>query len=116
MKGTILTALSGIVATREDILNLIREMDKRFETMQPQMDKFNAQQKQIDERFNILIHKIERFRRRAHGRGKCILVLRLTYILLSRGGKLVDLISVWQVFRPEIDIGTLCDGVIKRLE
>ncbi len=39
VKGAILTALSGVMATREDIKDVIREMDKRFEAMQQQMDK-----------------------------------------------------------------------------
>ncbi len=33
VKGAILTALSGVVATREDIKDVIREMDKRFEAV-----------------------------------------------------------------------------------
>jgi hypothetical protein len=39
VKGAILTALSGVVATREDIKDMIREMDKRFADMQNQSDK-----------------------------------------------------------------------------
>ena len=33
IKGAIISALSGVVATKEDIKELIREMDKRFEEM-----------------------------------------------------------------------------------
>ncbi len=39
VKGAIITALSGVVATREDIKDLIQRMDKRFEAMQKQMDE-----------------------------------------------------------------------------
>jgi hypothetical protein len=33
VKGAIITALSGVVATRDDIRDLIREMDKRFDDL-----------------------------------------------------------------------------------
>ena len=59
VKGAILTVLSGIVATKDDIKLVIEEFDKRFETMQTQMDKrfeamdkrFEAMQTQMDKRF-----------------------------------------------------------------
>ena len=59
VKGAIITALSGVVATKEDIKELILQMDKRFEAvdkrfeaMQQQMDKrFDAMQQQMDKRF-----------------------------------------------------------------
>ncbi len=62
IKGAILSALSGVVATREDIKEIIREMDRRFEgvdrrfeTMQQQMDKrFEAMQQQMDKRFDMV--------------------------------------------------------------
>jgi hypothetical protein len=69
VKGAILTALSGVVATRDDIKDLIHEMDKRFEqvekrfeAMQAQMDKrfeqvekrFDAMQAQMDKRFDAM--------------------------------------------------------------
>ncbi len=62
VKGAIITALSGVVATKEDIKELIHQMDKRFEAvdkrfeaMQQQMDKrFEAMQQQMDKRFTKL--------------------------------------------------------------
>lgn len=63
VKGAIITALSGVVATKEDIKQVIQSakedikqvievMDKRFEAMQTQMDKrFEAMQTQMDKRF-----------------------------------------------------------------
>ncbi|MHA1584437.1 MAG: hypothetical protein ACTSWL_04225 [Promethearchaeota archaeon] len=67
VKGAILSALSGVVATREDIKDLIQEMDKRFEVvdkrfeaMQKQMDKrFEAMQKQMDKRFDAVDKRFE---------------------------------------------------------
>jgi hypothetical protein len=49
VKGAIITALSGVVATREDIKDLMQEMDKRFGAMQLEMDKrFDAAEKRFD--------------------------------------------------------------------
>jgi len=48
IKGTIITALSGVVATKEDIARLIVLSDRRFETIDR---RFEAVQKQMDERF-----------------------------------------------------------------
>ncbi|MHA1696915.1 MAG: hypothetical protein ACTSXT_09015 [Candidatus Helarchaeota archaeon] len=66
IKGVLIRILSGVVATKEDIKNLIEfntkrfeQMDKRFEQMQAQMDKrfeqmdkrFEQMQAQMDKRF-----------------------------------------------------------------
>ncbi|MEX2729689.1 MAG: hypothetical protein Q6353_020695, partial [Candidatus Sigynarchaeum springense] len=49
VKGAIISALSGVVATKDDIKALIAEMDKRFEAMQQQMDKrFEAMDKRFE--------------------------------------------------------------------
>ncbi|MHA1681286.1 MAG: DUF3782 domain-containing protein [Promethearchaeota archaeon] len=65
VKGAIITALSGVVATKDDIANLIREMDKRFEAMQEQMDKrFEAMQEQMDKRFDAIDKRFEAMDRR----------------------------------------------------
>jgi hypothetical protein len=63
VKGAIITALSGVVATREDIKDLMREMDRRFEKMDKrfeQMDKrFEQMQKQMDKRFEQMDKRFE---------------------------------------------------------
>ncbi|MHA1696087.1 MAG: hypothetical protein ACTSXT_03480 [Candidatus Helarchaeota archaeon] len=78
IKGAIITALSGVVATREDIKEIIdimnkrfeevnkhfesmqKQMDKRFESMQKQMDKrFESMQKQMDKRFEEVNKRFE---------------------------------------------------------
>src|SRR5271157_2273373 len=52
VKGAIISALSGVVATHEDVQELIREMDRRFESMQATMDqRFEAVETQMDQRF-----------------------------------------------------------------
>jgi len=50
VKGAIITALSGVVATREDFKDFIRETDKRFDAMQAQMDRrFEQVDKRLDQ-------------------------------------------------------------------
>ncbi len=73
VKGAIITALSGVVATKEDIARIIEHSDKRFEamdnrfkTIQEQMDKrfeamdnrFKTIQEQMDNRFELLIEQM----------------------------------------------------------
>jgi len=62
VKGAIISALAGVVATKEDIAQLIAEMDRRFEAMQGQMNnrfeamdrRFEALQEQIKDRFEAM--------------------------------------------------------------
>ncbi len=49
VKGAIITALSGVVATKEDIRQVINEFDKRFEASDK---RFDAMQKDMDKRFD----------------------------------------------------------------
>ncbi len=48
IKGAIITALSGVVATKEDIARLIELSNRRFEAMDK---RFVAMQEQMDKRF-----------------------------------------------------------------
>jgi len=57
VKGAIITALSGIVATKDDIKALIAEMDKRFEAMDK---RFEAMQQQMNKRFDSMQHQMDR--------------------------------------------------------
>ncbi|WP_457557442.1 hypothetical protein [Candidatus Harpocratesius sp.] len=42
VKGAIITALSGVIATREDIQDLMTEMDQRFEKMDQRFEKMET--------------------------------------------------------------------------
>ncbi len=70
VKGAIITALSGVIATKEDIKKVIEEFDKRFEAMDKRfeimdkrfetMDKrFEAHQKEQDKRFDAMDKRFE---------------------------------------------------------
>ena len=51
VKGAIITALSGVVATKEDIKNLMNEMDKRFEAMDKRFEAMDKRFEAMDKRF-----------------------------------------------------------------
>ncbi|MHA1282343.1 MAG: hypothetical protein ACTSQP_07510 [Promethearchaeota archaeon] len=67
VKGAIITALSGVVATKEDIREVIKEFDKRFEILEKQFEasqrewreRFESSQKEWRERFEALDKKFE---------------------------------------------------------
>ncbi len=57
IKGAIITALSRVVATKEDIIRIIEHSDRRFEALQEQMNKrFEA----VDKRFEALIKEMNK--------------------------------------------------------
>ncbi len=63
VKGAIITALSGVVSTKDDIKEVIKEFDKRFEAMQKEMDKrFDETTKRfdlLDDRSDTLENKVD---------------------------------------------------------
>src|SRR6056297_1031984 len=63
VRGAIIGALSGVVATKGDIKVLTKEMDKRFEAMDKRfeaMDKrFEALTKEMDKRFEAMDKRFE---------------------------------------------------------
>ena len=71
IKGAILSALTGVVATRQDIKDLIEEMDKRFEEQYKASDKrikeqndrwdkrFEEQNNASDKRFDAIDKRFE---------------------------------------------------------
>ncbi len=56
VKGAIITALSGVVATKDDIKQVIEEFDKRFEAMDK---RFEAMQIQMDKRFERVYERLD---------------------------------------------------------
>ncbi|TFF95063.1 MAG: hypothetical protein EU544_03550 [Promethearchaeota archaeon] len=61
VKGAIITALSGVVATKDDIQRVIEHSDKRFEALQQETDKrFKAFQEELDKRFEIVDERISK--------------------------------------------------------
>ncbi len=52
VKGAIITALSGVVATKDDIKELIKEMDKRFEAVDKRFEVVDKRFDKMDDRLN----------------------------------------------------------------
>ena len=90
IKGAIITALSGVVATKEDIARLIEHSDRRFEAMDKRfeaMDKrIEALQIQIDNNYRNLRSAIDHIGDRS-GKGLERAVLKL----LQEQNKLKDI-------------------------
>ena len=60
IKGAIITALSGIVATKDDIARIIEHSDRRFKAMQEHSDRrFESMQEQMDRRFEAMDRRFE---------------------------------------------------------
>ncbi len=51
LKGAIISALSGVIATKEDINTLIRDMDRRFEALHKEIAENRAES---DRRFEAM--------------------------------------------------------------
>ncbi len=59
IKGAILSALSGIVATHEDIQELITQMDKRFEAQDRHFEAIDKRFEAQDRRFEAIDKRFE---------------------------------------------------------
>ena len=59
IKGAILSALSGIVATHEDIQELITQMDKRFEAQDRHFEAIDRRFEAQDRRFEAIDRRFE---------------------------------------------------------
>ncbi len=60
VKGAIISALSGVVATREDIKDLIKEMDRRFEAVDRRFEAVDRRFEAVDRRFEQLIAEMHK--------------------------------------------------------
>ena len=54
VKGAIISALSGVVATHDDIVALTKSMDKRFESMDKRFESMDKRFESMDKRFESI--------------------------------------------------------------
>ncbi|NMC04594.1 MAG: hypothetical protein GYA24_05245 [Candidatus Lokiarchaeota archaeon] len=59
VKGAIITALSGVVATRDDIKELIKEMDKRFEAVERRFEAADKRFEAVDRHFDKVENRLD---------------------------------------------------------
>jgi len=64
IKGAIITALSGVVATKEDIANLIEQWNRRFEAIDKRFEAIDKRFEAIDKRFEAIDKRFEEVNRR----------------------------------------------------
>ncbi|MHA1734000.1 MAG: hypothetical protein ACTSU5_18825, partial [Promethearchaeota archaeon] len=60
VKGAIITALTGVVATRDDIRDLIAEMDRRFGAMEKRFEAMEKRFEAMEKRFESLQVEMDR--------------------------------------------------------
>ncbi|TFF94423.1 MAG: hypothetical protein EU544_04510 [Promethearchaeota archaeon] len=60
VKGAIITALSGVVATHDDILELTKTMNERFEKMDTRFEKMDTRFEKMDTRFEKMDKRFEK--------------------------------------------------------
>ena len=58
VKGAIVTALSGVMATKNDIERVIEHSDKRFEKMDQRFEKMDQRFEKMDQRFEKMDERI----------------------------------------------------------
>ncbi len=58
VKGAIISALSGVVATHEDILMVIGEMDKRFEKVDQRFEKVDQRFEKMDQKWSTMFREV----------------------------------------------------------
>jgi hypothetical protein len=64
VKGAIISALSGVVATHEDIEKLTETMDKRFESMDKRFESMDKRFESMDKRFESMDKRFESMNKR----------------------------------------------------
>ncbi|MHA1699353.1 MAG: hypothetical protein ACTSWN_10975, partial [Promethearchaeota archaeon] len=79
VKGAIITALSGVVATRDDIRDLIEQINKRFDQSDKRFDQMqatiDARFKQSDKRFDQMQATIDKRFDEVNERHESLLVM-----------------------------------------
>ncbi|MHA1658283.1 MAG: hypothetical protein ACTSUT_04065 [Promethearchaeota archaeon] len=82
VKGAIVTALSGVMATKNDIERVIEHSDKRFEKMDERFEKMDERFEKMDERFEKMDKRFEKMDER---------IVNLQEILISHTQALTQL-------------------------
>ena len=91
VKGAIITALSGVVATHDDILELTKTMNERFEKMDKRFEKMDKRFEKMDKRFEALIKEMKRGFEEAR-KEREILRVGIATISSRSGERLEDLV------------------------
>jgi len=78
IKGAIITALSGVVATKEDIASLIEHSNRRFEEIQKRFEEIEKRFEEIQKRFEEIHRRFEEAAKERRDMQDSMVVLRET--------------------------------------
>ncbi len=78
VKGAIITALSGVVATKDDIARMIEVSNRRFEEINARFEEINARFEGINARFEGINARFEEARQEREDIKESMIILRET--------------------------------------
>ena len=101
IKGAIITALSGVVATKEDIERIIENSNRRFEAMDKRFET-------MDKRFETMDKRFENARNHREEIEKSMIVIRETIgEMLQNMATKTDLENLRSKIKEDIRIGNI---------
>ena len=94
IKGAIITALSGVVATKEDIARLIEHSNRRFGETNKRFEEMNKHFEDINKRFEEINKRFEEINKRFEEAAEERKALQdSTYVIRTVLGELIEKVS-----------------------
>ena len=118
IKGAIITALSGVVATKEDIERIIENSNRRFEAMDKRFEAMDKRFETMDKRFETMDKRFADARNHREEIEKSMIVIRETIgEMLQNMATKTDLESLRSEIKEDIRIGNkeIIDFLIENL-
>mgnify|MGYP006280301799 FL=1 len=78
IKGAIITALSGVVATKDDIARIIENSNRRFEEINKRFESMDKRFESMDKRFESMDKRFEQATKEREDIKESIIILRET--------------------------------------
>ncbi len=108
IKGAIITALSGVVATKEDIERIIENSNRRFEAMDKRFEAMDKRFEAMDKRFETMDKRFEDARNHREEIEKSMIIIRETIgKMLQNMATKTDLESLRSEIKEDIRIGNI---------
>ena len=106
IKGAIITALSGVVATKEDIERIIENSNRRFEAMDKRFEAMDKRFETMDKRFETMDKRFADARNHREEIEKSMIVIRETIgEMLQNMATKTDLENLRSEIKEDIHIG-----------
>ena len=108
IKGAIITALSGVVATKEDIARIIENSNRRFEAMDKRFEAMDKRFETMDKRFETMDKRFENARNHREEIEKSMIVIREAIgEMLQNMATKTDLENLRSEIKEDIRIGNV---------